>query len=278
MNIVQPSTFLLVNSDNIKHVATCASYCYNSNPSEYARMYMRLIENGHLSMLRHATYYFRVPTKVLSGYYVQYFRANPYCHITKAIDKHYYLVLNGQFYYENPDIVKKSGIFGYHCDVTEFTKQEESCKLVRLTFVCDTQIAISRELNRVSPNNISERSTRYIDFLRKLGIRFSTPHWYEGLGWYRKCLANLLMKAAGLAYNIARSPRGLNLKAEDARYFLPLGVETRVAYTYTIHEWENIIEKRYHDSTGKAHPDAKIAVKPIHDYIHLFMVSVRDEA
>lgn len=34
--------------------------------------------------------------------------------------------------------------------------------MMRYTFCVDTQISTSRELNRVSPNNIAEKSTRYV--------------------------------------------------------------------------------------------------------------------
>lgn len=34
--------------------------------------------------------------------------------------------------------------------------------MMRYTFCVDTQISTSRELNRVSPNSIAEKSTRYV--------------------------------------------------------------------------------------------------------------------
>lgn len=40
--------------------------------------------------------------------------------------------------------------------------------MMRYTFCVDTQISTSRELNRVSPNNIAEKSTRM-----ELGYDFS---------------------------------------------------------------------------------------------------------
>ena len=268
MKIAEPKTYFLPNlNGNISHVAECASICYNSTPTNATDMYNKLIARRHMSMLRHATHYFCVPTNKLGAYYQQYFRANPYCGIVKE-NKFFFIVLNGQFFHENVELIKKSGILDYPSEEVAFYYNRETIRLLRLTFIVDTQIAITRELNRVSPNNIAERSTRFIDFLRKLGIRFSAPHWLGSLNLYRRVLAKVLLRIASASYRIARSKYGINLRPEDARYFLPLGTESRVAYTYTIAEWLEIVEKRYHDTTGKAHPDCKIAVKPIHDKIH----------
>lgn len=271
MEITRPQTLILCNGGNIEHIANCTSVCYYSNPSDPEKMFHRLVERGHLSMLRHASFYYKVPTNKLGGYYIQYFRANPYCHIHKSNNKFFYIVINGQFQHEHRDIIEKSGIAMYNAAKDDFLDDKDAIRLIRLTFIIDTQIAVTRELNRVSPNNIAERSTRYIDFLRKLGIRFSKPHWYDGLNILRRVLARLLMRLASASYRIARSKYGLGLKAEDARYFLPLGVESQVAYTYTIAEWQKIVEKRYHDSTGRAHQDCKTVIKPIHDKIHEFL-------
>lgn len=273
-NIRLPEAYRLNHEgDNMSHVVECATICYASFPDNYQRVYDNLIKRGHLSMLRHASYYYRVPTRELGAYYQQYFRANPYCHIYKGPNKFFYIVLNGQFVHENQELIEKSKINNYKVDESAFYFNQDTMRLIRLTFVVKTQIAITRELNRVSPNNIAERSTRFIDHLRKLGIRFSLPHWFPGLNIYRHVLANTMMSLSSAFYRIARSRYGLNLKPEDARYFLPLGTESEAAYTYTIGEWEKIVEKRYHDTTGRAHPDCKTVIKPIHDKIHEILSS-----
>lgn len=45
--------------------------------------------------------------------------------------------------------------------------------MMRYTFCVDTQISTSRELNRVSPNNIAEKSTRYV----YEDGNICRPHW-----------------------------------------------------------------------------------------------------
>ena len=48
----------------------------------------------------------------------------------------------------------------------------------RYTFVVTTQISTSRELNRTSPNNIMEQSTRYVNFYSKGGA-ICQPWWFD---------------------------------------------------------------------------------------------------
>lgn len=266
MKTFKPSVVLLFNSDNLTHLKNCASICYHSTPFDAIKLRCNLIEHGHLSMLRHESYYYRVPVKQIGGYYLQYFRNDAYCHCV-VYNKNLYLVINGQWKHEHQEMIDKIGLQQHRVDPAVFYVSPETQELMRLTFVINTQIAVSREANRVSPNNIAERSTRYIDLIKKLGIRFSTPHWYEHLNLWRKLMFGAMTSISGFMYKLARSKYGLNLIPEDARYFLPVGIETEVAYTYTVKEWRHIIDLRYHDKTGKAHPDIKQVIKPIHDYI-----------
>lgn len=48
--------------------------------------------------------------------------------------------------------------------------------MMRYTFCVDTQISTSRELNRVSPNSIAEKSTRYVYEDGSI----CRPHWLNG--------------------------------------------------------------------------------------------------
>ena len=49
---------------------------------------------------------------------------------------------------------------------------------------------------------------------------------------------------------------------------------SKVVYTYTVAEWEYIINMRLFDWTGKAHPDAKIVAKQIYDILTGFGWSI----
>ena len=268
MKLVNPKSFMLHCGSRMNHVAECASVCYDKRPSNPEKLYKRLIDAGHLSMLRHETHYYVIPTKDLNQYYVQLFKHDQFCRISFPIEKKYYLVLNGQWLYEHDQIRSKICLDSYETSESSFLLHPSTIDMIRVTFVLNTQIAISRELNRVSPNSIAERSTRYVDLSKSGDINFTEPHWYKGLSRWKRWAARKMMCNEERIYKAAR--KILGLKAEDARYFLPLGAETRVVYTYSIKEWESIIEKRFHDSTGKAHPDCKESIKPIHDWIHEF--------
>ena len=76
-----------------------------------------------------------------------------------------------------------------------------------------------------------------------------------------------MLKTTEWFYKISRSKFGLNLKPEDARFILPLDTMSKVVYTYTVAEWEYIINMRLFDWTGIAHPDAKIIAKQIYDIL-----------
>ena len=47
-----------------------------------------------------------------------------------------------------------------------------------------------------------------------------------------------------------------------------LDTQSKVAYTYTIREWEHIINLRVYEITGKAHPDAKIVCSQIEQILN----------
>ena len=56
-------------------------------------------------------------------------------------------------------------------------------------------------------------------------------------------------------YNLALK---FGMKPQDAREFLPLCTATKCVYTYSINEWQHILDLRYRGTTGKSHPNAKL--------------------
>ena len=63
---------------------------------------------------------------------------------------------------------------------------------------------------------------------------------------------------------------GAGMKPEDARGILPLDTATKVIYTYSIREWQHILDLRYYGTTGKPHPNAKLIAGKIRDEINNF--------
>jgi thymidylate synthase (FAD) len=177
------------------------------------------------------------------------------------------------------DIIKK-----YEVDTIQFENTPVGYNLMRFTFKVVTQVSTSRELNRVSPNNIAEQSTRYVNFVKKeLFGAICTPHWMiplmgiypeydiknkddiklfsegdRGTEVYLKACQNNFEAYNELITECDAIP-------QDARGVLPLDTLTVCAYTYSISEWRAIIDLRYYGTTGKPHPNAKLIAGMIRD-------------
>ena len=145
--------------------------------------------------------------------------------------------------------------------------------IFRLTFCITTQISTSRELNRVSPNNIAERSTRYCS--SKDGLEICKPWWLledekQGpVNITNRSLAyiNACEKAEHI-YRLLLNEE--DMKPEDARGVLPLDTATKVVYTYPVEKWCDILELRYYGTTGRPHPNAKLVMGMVRDQINAF--------
>lgn len=266
MVLVNPRLEYLKQDDMIgnNHVAQCAAICYKTEKFNTNKMIEQLVRNGHLSMFRHASHYYRIPKLSEIGFrfgrYLEYckiFGYNPFIPYVQG-PEHYFIVLNGQYIIEHPKL--ESDIRKYEISENEFSKYAPS--LVRFTFIITTSIKVSRELNRVSPNNIAEQSTRYVNFLGKYGdvvvCRSVDSHLSDD---NKKLIYDYLKKETDIYRNLIEN----KIAPEDARRILPLDTATRCAYTYTLDEWKHILDLRYYEKTGKAAPDAKVIGKLIHD-------------
>lgn len=273
MKIVEPSVELWSQGiDKIKHVAKCARVCYGRESGNDTALYQHLEKVKHLSMFRHETYYSAVPIKSNSELvYITLFRymTNPY--ITYFTYKDYcYIVTNGNFIRDikNSNPVLYKYIINYQLTPDEAKEIKPIWQsFMRYTFCVVTQISTSRELNRVSPNNISEQSTRYVF---EDGI-ICKPHWMtdeevdivnntiddktvydnykNAFDYINSCYA---------CFNQYKNLIKYGMHRQDARGILPLDTATKCVYTYSIGEWRHIIDLRYYGTTGKPHPNAKI--------------------
>ena len=258
MKIVEPKVESWLQNDTIDHIARCARVCYASDSNKNnAKLCERLWNNKHYSMFRHAGVYYIIPEKLQISEKA-YIGA-----IVKLEGDTYYVSANEQSAREYWDYRYKK----YRISIAEAESNEVfvKYKMLRFTLCIETGIDITREFNRKSPNNIAEQSTRYVDFNKKLGIRFKQCHWMYNMSIWKYCLTRIMLKTCELFYKIARSKYGLNLPPQDARFILPLDTMSKVVYTYTVAEWEYIVNMRLWDWTGKAHPDAKIVGQFIYD-------------
>lgn len=258
MQILEPKVESWLQNDTIDHIARCARVCYASDSNKNnAKLCERLWNNKHYSMFRHAGVYYIIPEK-LQVPNKAYIGA-----VVKLVGYNYYVSANEQSAKEYWDYRYKK----YRISIAEAESNEVfvKYKMLRFTLCIETGIDITREFNRKSPNNIAEQSTRYIDLNKKLGIRFKQCHWMYNMSIWKYCLTRIMLKTCELFYKIARSKYGLNLPPQDARFILPLDTMSKVVYTYTVAEWEYIVNMRLWDWTGKAHPDAKIIGQFIYD-------------
>ena len=269
MKIIEPKVELLseLGITSESHIARCARVCYGKEykePNQEAdeKMVDGLIKRGHLSMLRHSSAYFvftnHLPEEFKSGY------VN-----TLNQEDYIYASTNGQFTLEHNN---KADI-NSHVFLNLCKKYPELFELYRLTFCITTQISTSRELNRVSPNNIAERSTRYCS--SKDGLEICKPWWFKhsiediikgnctyAEKWYYDNMIN--------TEEVYKVLLDTNMKPEDARGLLPLDTVTKVIYTYSIREWQHILDLRFYDKTGKAHPNCHVVMQMVRDQINNF--------
>lgn len=268
MKIIKPNVELWKQGEDVKaHVARCARICYGKESGNDEATYMRLINSHHWSMFRHETVYAIIPASLWTKIFglIDYVRS-PYIRWITFKDN-IYIATNGNFML---DIEKNSPvlwkyIYEHKANEAEFNSCEFAWKHhARWTFCVDTQISTSRELNRVSPNNIAEQSTRYV---YENGT-ICKPHWIsdeeadmfnenndvdldEAMNVYlRGC------KKDFEDYKLLIDKYKLN--RQDARGLLPLDTATRCVFTYNIDEWRAILDLRYYGTTGAPHPNAKI--------------------
>lgn len=283
MRIVNPSVEMWLDNNNwMAHVARCARICYASDKGEDKNLVTRLLKDKHHSMFRHRSHYFIIPeTDSICQSIKISLNECPYVEFSTDT-KNLYFATNGHYILNNEefyDLIKK-----YEVDPIQFENTPIGYNLMRFTFKVVTQISTSRELNRVSPNNIAEQSTRYVNFVKKelLGA-ICTPHWMIPLMGTNTEID--LYNPLNIRH-FANGDRGTEvyLKAcqhdfeaynelitecdaipQDARGVLPLDTLTVCAYTYSISEWRAIIDLRYYGTTGKPHPNAKLIARMIRD-------------
>ena len=263
-----------------QHIARCARTCYGHEdkaPNQEAdkKMVDGLIKRGHCSMLRHSSKY--VFNRIKD--FAQYINASAYW----SNDRYYgYASTNLQEFrnvkhifgnHEDDGLIE---IIGNKAFLEKCSKVSELFKLYRLTFCITTQISTSRELNRVSPNNIAERSTRYVKSDK--GLEICRP-WCFGYTLDDQSLVGisklpteerifaLAWREAEYYYNEAIKN---GMKPEDARGLLPLDTATKVVMTYSVSEWKHIIDLRYYGTTGTPHPNTKLVIGMVRDKINKF--------
>lgn len=271
MKIIQPKVELWQQGNNAKaHIARCARVCYGRTSGNDEATIKRLINSEHWSMFRHGTYYIIADDsdKTLETIVINYANTIGFSY---HYEKHvYYITVNGNWVLDHK--TQFGYISKYIVPIEDFCNTEIGFHMMRYTFCVDTQISTSRELNRVSPNNIAEKSTRYV----YEDGNICRPHWMtdeevdylnnesifeEWCNSHKK--ASIYRNSCNDSFNKYKLLVDIGMHRQDARGVLPLDTATRCIYTYSVDEWFEIIKKRVYNTTGKSHPNATIICRLI---------------
>lgn len=271
MKIIEPKVELWQQGDDAKaHVARCARVCYGKETGNDQVTIKRLINSEHWSMFRHGTYYIIAndSDKTLETIVINYANTIGFnYHYEKHV---YYITVNGNWVLDHK--TQFGYLSKYIVSIEDFRNTEIGFNMMRYTFCVDTQISTSRELNRVSPNNIAEKSTRYVYEDGSI----CRPHWLNGyyickdiVGRYdvykdgkrdtdinHKVLTYI--ESCDFSFAKYKYLVEAGLHRQDARGVLPLDTATRCIYTYSINEYRHIIDLRYYGTTGTPHPNARL--------------------
>lgn len=281
MEIVKPYVELW-DLPNDALTVKCAQLCYASEvpPKNINAWLEEKWKNGHKSIFRHATYYYAIPCINVNELLRGFFKNNPYVGYYEN-DEFVFVSINGQTYRELSYIhhlykysTTELGLLNL-CS-TEKDKQEVT-KILRKTAFVQTQISTSRELNRTSPNNICEQSTRFCNFTQEKfngEVKICKPWWFTN---ENNEIEKHYLRACEISTNVYKELIDCGLKPQDARGVLPLDTNTRVVYTYRIEEWAHILDLRYYGKTGKPHPNAKISANQIRELLNSILPYYADD-
>lgn len=264
-----------------QHIARCARVCYGGEDKLHTleqdkKLVDGLVRKGHLSMLRHSSVYLDISSLpvIIQEVFASSLHDSWYNNLHMDYNP---LVCNMQEY-EFGNIAEHLDNTHAYLDAKEkvmtnaeylglCTDKPDNFNKYRLTFCITTQIATSRELNRKSPNNIAERSTRYCS--SKEGVTICEPWWWDDEKTTQSMKDDYIyaMSVASQSYNDMLKD---GFKPQDARGVLPLDTATKVIYTYSIGEWKQILDLRLYDKYGVAHPNCKVVMQMVKDQINQF--------
>lgn len=270
MKIIEPKVELWQQGDDAKaHIARCARVCYGRTNGNDQATIKRLINDEHWSMFRHETYYMIAndSDKTLETIIINYANTIGFSY---HYEKHvYYITVNGNWVLDHK--TQFGYLSKYIVPIEDFRNTEIGFNMMRYTFCVDTQISTSRELNRVSPNNIAEKSTRYVyedgTICRPYWMSNEIATHFNEEPLFADWIYDNIEHQKAYYYINSCNDSFFNYKAlidkfgmhrQDARGVLPLDTATRCIYTYSIREWRHIIDLRYYGTTGKPHENAKL--------------------
>jgi thymidylate synthase ThyX len=205
-------------------------------------------------MLEHGTVYLAIPVDKDKADMnaINLFIRNPYSWVTIS-ETHVFVTTNLRVLLENFN-ENASEYWKVILDKFLINPSEYPREMLdrRYTFRFIISRAISHEFVRHRVFSFAQESTRWINYQKKplMVIRPST--WYnwepfQKVFWYI---------AVGISCWLYKLLIWLRLRPEYARGILPMDLKTELVMTGTHRQWVDFLNKRYFNSTGRAHPDA----------------------
>lgn len=244
MKIIEPYIEHWKQGDDVKaHVAKCARVCYGKETGNDDVTINTLLKKHHWSMFRHESVYVIGEFTSRLAIALERYSNNPYINWTFHNNK-LYIVTNGNFILdlkEQQEVnahaqVLLTYINYYRVSEDTFFNDEVSYNMMRYTFCVITQISTSRELNRVSPNNIAEQSTRYVYEDGSI----CRPHWISTIEAKMFNKDNNVDLDDGVELFLSECNNSFNtykflidqyrFSRQDARGVLPLDTATKCIY------------------------------------------------
>lgn len=269
MKIIEPSVELWKQGDDVKaHVAKCARVCYGKETGNDDVTINTLLKKHHWSMFRHESVYVIGEFTSRLAIALERYSNNPYINWTFHNNK-LYIATNGNFCLDLKECQEVNAhaqvlltyINYYRVSEDTFFNDEIGYNMMRYTFCVITQISTSRELDRVSPNNIAEQSTRYVYEDGSI----CSPYWISTIKAEMFNKDNNVDLDDGVELFLSECNNFFNtykflidqyrFSRQDARGILPPDTATKCIYTYSINEWKHIIKLK---SDSAAHPNVQI--------------------
>lgn len=273
--------------------AKCGHICYKSEkeitPESAKKFIDALYKKGHGSVLEHGTVYLKCKWNTVDDWQEKIlpikYSKNHFSKVNYVQEDENnitgYITTNLRVLYENHWLEDLK----YLCEPTEYHE-----KRITVKFLMDRVGSQSCMRHRGSNGiSFSQESTRYCDYSRKEkfgkdGINYSIPHWTN-----KETIENVDNIKKNIQYKVIHEQYlhekdfettkpfcdkiyywlaacdfaefcymkliDCGMNAEDARYVLPLGINTEFAMTAFVSDWKHFFSLRVDGSTGKSHPD-----------------------
>lgn len=238
--------------------------CYKSEPKQgitSKEFVDRLIKSNHLSPLEHGTVYLSVfigsPLED-EGYldktdFVRFFSKNKYSKVVH--EKITSDILEAPVSYNGYRITTNYRVIIENLDDIGDWQQylddiPQKLHKKRHTFLVNTNIGVTREMNRHRTFSICEQSTRYCNFAKD---KFGNEIAFCTLDVIPTKLQEFLQNVEN--FYMTSIEKGVT--PEIARMLLPLCTATTAIYTAFDEDWQHYLDLRLYGSTGKPHPEIK---------------------